>query len=51
MATSPLLGELCGTTVPNTIKSTGNTMFVKFHSDDYQTKKGFSASFKKEGKK
>merc|ERR1712008_91294 len=27
-ATSPFLGEkLCGTTVPNTIKSTGNTMY------------------------
>jgi len=45
-ATSPLLGEkLCGTTVPNTIKSTGNTMFVKFHSDGSSTRKGFSASF------
>merc|ERR1711935_740928 len=48
-ATSPFLGErLCGTTVPNTIKSTGNTMFVKFHSDGSIPRKGFSASFKKE---
>jgi len=48
-ATSPFLGEkLCGTTVPNTIKSTGNTMFVKFHSDGSQPRIGFSASFKKE---
>merc|ERR1712008_120923 len=48
-ATSPFLGEkLCGTTVPHTIKSTGNTMFVKFHSDGSQPRIGFSASFKKE---
>ena len=38
-------------TDPNAIKSTGNTMFLKFHSDYIIGKKGFSASFssKKKG--
>ena len=50
-AESPLLGKrLCGKVVPSTIKSSGNKMFVKFHTDESTTWKGFSASFKK-GKK
>ena len=51
--TAMSLKKVCGGTLPNTIKSTGNKMFVKFHSDDSVVKKGFSASFKevKKGKK
>jgi hypothetical protein len=50
-AESPQLGKrLCGSTLPDNIKSSGNKMFVKFHSDKDTTKKGFSATFKK-GKK
>ena len=44
-ATSTILKKICGSTLPNTIKSTGNKMFVKFHSDGSATKKGFSAFF------
>ena len=52
MDTSPVLGKLCGSTVPSPIKSTGNQMLVKFYTDGSVTRKGFSASFKKEkGKK
>ena len=45
------MGTFCGTTVPNVVKSTGNKMFVKFHSDVSVGGKGFSASFKKSKKK
>ena len=48
-ATSTILKKICGSTLPNTIKSTGNKMFVKFHSDNsgqlMEKKEGFSAFF------
>jgi hypothetical protein len=44
--TSTLLNKVCGSLPPNTIQSTGNKMFVKFHSDTSDVGKGFSASFK-----
>jgi len=37
----------CGSTKPNNVVSTSNTMTVKFHSDNYITAKGFSATWKK----
>ena len=43
--TSKLLGRFCGKTLPGSITSTGNQLFVKFHSDSSASKKGFSASF------
>ena len=49
-ATSTKLGKFSGTTLPKNIKSTGNQLFVKFHSDFDRRKKGFSASLTK-GKK
>ena len=50
VATSTKLGKFCGDKLPNTIKSTGNQLFVRFRSDSGDQRKGFSASFKK-GKK
>jgi hypothetical protein len=43
--TSELLGRFCGKTLPGSITSTGNQLFVKFHSDLSTSRKGFSASF------
>ena len=45
--TSKLLGRFCGNTLPGNITSTGNQLFVKFHSDSSVSRKGFSAFFKK----
>ena len=39
--------KFCGTTVPDPITSTANTMTVKFKSDYSVNKKGFSAVWKK----
>ena len=50
VATSTKLGKFCGNKLPNTIKSTGNQLFVRFRSDSSGQRKGFSASFTK-GKK
>ena len=44
--TSTVLKKECGSLPPNTIQSTDNKMFVKFHSDTSDVGKGFSASFK-----
>ena len=44
--TSTALKKQCGSILPKTIQSTGNKMFVKFHSDTSDVGKGFSASFK-----
>ena len=48
--TSKVLGKFCGNILPESIKSTGNQLFVKFHSSKSYSRKGFSASFTK-GKK
>ncbi|TGZ60201.1 hypothetical protein CRM22_008660 [Opisthorchis felineus] len=45
---SPLLKKLCGSQLPNPIKSTNNIMFVKFVSDSSVEKQGFTATFQKE---
>merc|ERR1712106_208526 len=39
--------KLCGTTKPEPITSTGNSMTVKFVSDYYDTRKGFVANWEK----
>ena len=49
-ATSTKLGKYSGASLPKNIISTGNQLFVKFHSDFDRRKKGFSASLTK-GKK
>lgn len=43
-----LTGRLCGSTMPNTIQSAGNVVWVQFMSNDNATTvyKGFKASFK-----
>jgi len=38
--------KYCGASKPDPVTSTGNTMNVKFHSDDSVVKKGFSAVWK-----
>ena len=38
------MGQFSGTNLPKNIKSTGNQLFVKFHSDHSNQYKGFSAS-------
>ena len=43
--TSKMLGKFCGDALPGSIRSTGNQLFVKFHSDKSYSRKGFSASF------
>ena len=48
--TSKILGKFCGNTLPGSIRSTGNQLFVTFHSSASYSRKGFSASFTK-GKK
>ncbi|NWX82451.1 CUBN protein, partial [Nothoprocta pentlandii] len=41
--TSPLLGKYCGTDLPPLIISHGNKLWIKFVSDVFGTRKGFSA--------
>jgi len=38
--------KICGSVKPGPLKSTGNTMTVKFYSDYSETMKGFSAVWK-----
>uniref|UniRef100_A0A6P4EUP2 Metalloendopeptidase n=1 Tax=Drosophila rhopaloa TaxID=1041015 RepID=A0A6P4EUP2_DRORH len=45
---SPLIGVFCGYKPPPNMKSSGNSMFVKFVSDTSVQKAGFSAVFMKE---
>ena len=40
---SPLIGKLCGSNLPGTVVSTGNEMFVKFHSDYSEVGRGYEA--------
>ena len=47
MEKATLLDRVCSSNKPkNTFKSTGNQMYIKFHTDKSDTRKGFSASFK-----
>ena len=43
---SPIyLLRYCGTTPPSNFTSTSNQLFIKFHSDNLQTRQGFLASY------
>uniref|UniRef100_A0A665V841 Cubilin n=1 Tax=Echeneis naucrates TaxID=173247 RepID=A0A665V841_ECHNA len=42
---SPLLAHVCGTSLPPSITSTGNTIYVRFRSDSSRSHRGFSARF------
>ncbi|PIO32797.1 hypothetical protein AB205_0035460, partial [Aquarana catesbeiana] len=42
---SPLIGQFCGYEKPDDIKSTSNTLWIKFYSDTSINKAGFSANF------
>ena len=44
---SGLIGKFCGYRIPEDIKSTSNTMYVKFVSDGSVSKAGFAANFVK----
>ncbi|KAI0223599.1 Cubilin [Lamellibrachia satsuma] len=39
---APLLGTFCGETLPDDVTSSGNTMFVRFKTDEGSTSDGFS---------
>ncbi|XP_070842448.1 cubilin [Chaetodon trifascialis] len=41
----PLLGRVCGTSLPPSITSTQNTIYVRFRSDSSRSHRGFSARF------
>ncbi|XP_030624670.1 LOW QUALITY PROTEIN: cubilin [Chanos chanos] len=43
--TSPLLGQVCGTTKPDPIFSTGNVIYIRFRSDNSRSHRGFSGQF------
>ena len=47
---APLIGTFCGYKMPKDIKSTSNSLWIKFVSDGSVQKAGFSASFMKVGK-
>ena len=42
---SPLIQTVCGTTLPSTLKSTGNVMFVRFRTDNSVPRAGFKAQY------
>ncbi|KAM3623175.1 uncharacterized protein V6R79_007971 [Siganus canaliculatus] len=46
-AGSSLLGKFCGGTLPTALESTGNSMVVRFKSDQIYNSKGFKATFTK----
>ena len=41
---APLLGEFCGSFIPETITSTGEHMYVVFKSDESKNAEGYLAS-------
>eukprot|EP00794_Sanderia_malayensis_P003246 gene3246-3727_t len=43
--TSPLYGRYCGTKGPGSLTSTGQSLFIRFHSDATINATGFAASF------
>ncbi|CAH2245699.1 astacin-like metalloendopeptidase [Pelobates cultripes] len=43
--TSPVLGKYCSTTAPDSLKSSGNVMILKFHSDSKTSSYGFYLSY------
>ncbi|RVE59186.1 hypothetical protein OJAV_G00201620 [Oryzias javanicus] len=42
---SPLLAHICGSSLPTSITSTQNTIYVRFRSDSSRDHRGFSARF------
>ncbi|MEQ2258954.1 hypothetical protein XENORESO_004910 [Xenotaenia resolanae] len=46
-AGSSLVGRFCGGSVPKPVESSGNTMVVRFKSDNSLTSKGFQATYTK----
>ena len=48
---APLIGTYCGYKMPKDIKSSSNSLWIKFVSDGSVQKAGFSASFMKVGVK
>ncbi|XP_070708966.1 cubilin [Pempheris klunzingeri] len=42
---SPLLTRVCGTSLPHSITSTQNSIYVRFRSDSSRSHRGFSARF------
>ncbi|MEQ2310921.1 hypothetical protein AMECASPLE_014255 [Ameca splendens] len=46
-AGSSLIGTFCGGSVPKPVESSGNTMVVRFKSDNSLTSKGFQATYTK----
>lgn len=40
------LGKFCGSNLPTPVSSTGNTMMVRFYSDEQYTKEGFKLEWK-----
>lgn len=44
-SSAPLIGSYCGYKMPEDIKSTANTLYVKFVSDGSVQKAGFAATF------
>ncbi|TMS22780.1 Ovochymase-2 [Larimichthys crocea] len=46
-AGSSLLGKFCGGTMPKPLESSGNTMVIRFKSDNTLTSKGFKATYTK----
>ncbi|XP_078582053.1 cubilin-like isoform X2 [Branchiostoma floridae x Branchiostoma japonicum] len=43
--TSPSLGTFCGTTLPQTVRTVGNTMMVRFRTDTSVQHAGFKAKY------
>ena len=49
-ANSPMIGDKrCGSNVPDPITSTGNQLFLRFHSDYSITSTGFEISVEEGG--
>ncbi|KAK7065275.1 hypothetical protein SK128_012047 [Halocaridina rubra] len=44
-ADSPLIRRACGLNIPEPIQSTGNQLFVIFHSDNSISRRGFTATY------
>ncbi|XP_029285789.1 tolloid-like protein 2 [Cottoperca gobio] len=47
MAGSSLISKCCGGTMPKPMESSGNTMVVRFKTDNSMTSKGFTATYTK----
>ena len=42
-----MLGDkLCGTDIPQPVVSSGNELYLEFHSDEFGAKKGFQLTVK-----